>query len=33
LKGEGRERVEDKLQIFRKHFTVAIEWLKSQKGE
>ena len=23
---------EDKLQISRKHFTVAIEWLKSQKG-
>jgi len=31
LKGEGKERVEDKLQISRKHFTVAIEWLKSQK--
>ncbi|HUV46440.1 MAG TPA: AAA family ATPase, partial [Dehalococcoidia bacterium] len=26
------EKKEDKLQISKKHFTVAIEWLKSQKG-
>ena len=33
LKGEGGERVKDKLQISRTHFTVATQWLKSQKGE
>jgi len=33
LKGEGRERVGDKLQISRRYFNLAIEWLRNQKGE